>query len=122
VDTGYVVGSQSGAILKTIKGGGSTTSVPESPLENQASNILIQNYPNPFSESTTISWDLPQDAHVVLKIFDFTGHEMKTVVDCEMVKGEHQVTFNPGNLQTGVYICRLQAENTVAAHKMILIK
>ncbi len=83
---------------------------------------LLQNYPNPFKSTTIITWQQPKAAHVIVKVYDFTGREVKTLVDGKLENGEHLVTFNPGNLQTGVYICRLQAENTVAAHKMILIK
>ena len=122
VDTGYVVGSQSGAILKTITGGSSTTSVPESPFENPASTMHLRNYPNPFNESTTISWDLPKDAHVVLKIFDFTGREMKTLFDNRLSKGQQKVEFITKGLPAGIYFYQLKANGVIETRKMVLIK
>jgi photosystem II stability/assembly factor-like uncharacterized protein len=122
VDTGYVVGSQSGAILKTITGGSSTTSVPESPFENPASTMHLRNYPNPFNESTTISWDLIKDAHVVLKIFDFTGREMKTLFDNRLSKGQQKVEFITKGLPAGIYFYQLKANGVIETREMVLIK
>ncbi len=42
---------------------------------------LFENYPNPFEESTTIGFALPEHAHVVMKIFDMLGREVETVAD-----------------------------------------
>jgi photosystem II stability/assembly factor-like uncharacterized protein len=121
VNTGFVVGNQSGAILKTINGGGIVTSVSDILAGNQfPGNTLIQNYPNPFSESTTITWQLPKDAHVVLKVFDFTGREVKTLVDCEQEKGEQKAKFDAAGLSSGVYFYQLRADGNVETRKMII--
>ena len=123
VDTGYVVGSHSGAILKTITGGGIITSVSDSPVGNQfTDNTLVRNYPNPFSESTTITWQLKEDAQVVLKIYDFTGREVKTLVDCEQAKGEHTFDFDASFLPAGVYFYQLHAGEITQTKKMICFK
>jgi photosystem II stability/assembly factor-like uncharacterized protein len=123
VDTGYVVGNQSGAILKTINGAGIITSVSDSPAGNQISdNTLIRTYPNPFTETTTITWQLPKDTHVVLKIYDFTGREVKTLVDCEQAIGEHSINFDASGLPPGVYLYQLQANGKVVTKKMIVSK
>ena len=123
VDTGYVVGNQSGAILKTINGGGIVTSVSDIHAGNQfPGNTLIQNYPNPFSETTTITWQLPKDAHVVLKVYDFKGREVKTLVNWEQVKGEHKVEFDAEGLPTGVYFYQLQANENVESKRMLYLK
>jgi hypothetical protein len=83
---------------------------------------LFQNYPNPFSTSTTITWQLMKAAHVVLKVYDFTGREMKTLVDGEQAKGEHTVTFNAEGLPAGVYFYQLMVNGLLNTRKMILIK
>jgi len=84
--------------------------------------LLNQNYPNPFAESTTINWQLPQAAHVVLKIYDFTGREVQTLVDCQQAMGEHKVDFNAINLPAGVYFYQLQANGIMETKKMICFK
>lgn len=83
---------------------------------------LDQNLPNPFNTGTTIVWRLPKDAHVVLKVFDFTGRELKTLVDCDQTNGEHRIYFDASELQTGVYFYQLQLNGAVETRKMILLK
>jgi photosystem II stability/assembly factor-like uncharacterized protein len=123
VDTGYVAGDLSGAILKTIHGGGVFTSVYDLPAENQNPGYsFIRNYPNPFTESTTISWKLQENAHVILKIYDLTGREMETLVNCYQSKGEHTSVFNAKGLHAGVYICQLRANGKVETKRMIYLK
>ncbi len=68
---------------------------------------LFQNYPNPFNPSTKISFSLPQDGNVNLKIYDLLGRELKTLVDKEMVKGNYSMDFNASNYASGLYFARL---------------
>jgi hypothetical protein len=84
--------------------------------------VLKQNYPNPFTETTTISWQLPKDSHVILKVYDFTGCEIETLMDCEQAKGEHQVTFYQKGLPSGVYFYQFQANSSVETKKMVLLE
>lgn len=83
---------------------------------------LFQSYPNPFTEITTISWQLPKTAHVILKVYDFTGREVKTLVDCEQVKGKQKTKFDASGLPAGVYFYQLWVNGTVEIKKMIYIK
>ncbi len=83
---------------------------------------LEQNYPNPFNPSTAISYQLPAQSFVTLKIFDVLGREISTLVDELKSAGKYEVEFNGSNLSTGVYIYRLAAGNFVSTKKMILQK
>ncbi|MDO9255028.1 MAG: T9SS type A sorting domain-containing protein [Bacteroidales bacterium] len=83
---------------------------------------LYQSYPNPFTESTTIIWQLPKDAHVILKVYDFTGREVKMLVDSEQAKGEHKVKFDATGLPAGVYFYQLRANRKVETKKMVYLK
>ena len=122
-DTGYVVGALSGAILKTVSGGGNPTSISDPLPENHNLNTLfLQNFPNPFTETTTITFQLMEKSHVVLKIYDFTAREIKTLKDCELVKGEHQVVFNAEGLPAGVYFYQVKADGRIVTKKMIVLK
>jgi hypothetical protein len=93
------------------------------------SAILYQNKPNPFCQSTVISWHLPAStsqlalrSQVVLKVYDFMGNEIKTLVDADMVPGEYQVTFYAAGLPSGVYFYQLQANGMVETKKIVIIK
>lgn len=84
--------------------------------------VLAQNYPNPFTETTTFTWQLPDDAHVVLKVYDFTGREVKTLMDGNQAKGEHKVELDSSGLSSGVYFYQLNANGRHETKKMILTK
>jgi len=83
---------------------------------------LEQNYPNPFNPSTTISWQLPKDAFVSLKVFDVLGNEVATLVNEEKSADSYQTEFDASFLTSGTYFYRLVAGNFVQTKKMILLK
>ncbi len=85
---------------------------------------LHQNYPNPFNPSTVISYQLAENSTVRLQVFDMLGREVASLVNGERkVAGSHQVTFEAGNLSSGVYIYRLSTISGVQLiRKMLLMK
>lgn len=80
--------------------------------------VLKQNYPNPFTGTTTIEYYLPEPAEVNLSLYDITGKLIKTVVHENQWEGTHQVSVS--GLQKGIYFCRLSAGNNQATNKMIV--
>jgi hypothetical protein len=70
---------------------------------------LEQNYPNPFNPETSIRYDLPEQAHVRLAIYNPLGQNVATLIDEEEPSGSYQVKFNAGTLSSGVYFYRLEA-------------
>ncbi|MBI3788461.1 MAG: DUF1501 domain-containing protein [Ignavibacteriales bacterium] len=88
-----------------------------------AEYTLYANYPNPFNPSTTISYDLPSDANVVLKVYDMLGREVTTLIDERQSSGHHRVQFNASSgLSSGAYIYQLQAGSFRDRKRMMLIK
>ncbi|MCF8241750.1 MAG: choice-of-anchor D domain-containing protein [Melioribacteraceae bacterium] len=88
---------------------------------------LSQNYPNPFNPSTTISFGLPTDAKVTLKLFDILGQEVVSLVGAEYKAGTYRIKFNASNLSSGVYLYQIRAEgfngtSFVDTKKLILMK
>jgi N-acetylneuraminic acid mutarotase len=83
---------------------------------------LQQNYPNPFNPNTIISWQLPINGHVLIKIYDILGSEVATVVNEEKAAGKYEVNFNALSLASGIYIYKLQAGDYITSKKMILLK
>ncbi len=86
------------------------------------SYLLEQNYPNPFNPTTVISYQLPTNTLVALKVFDILGREVKTLVDERQSTGSHSVRFNATNLPSGVYFYRLEAGTYRDTEKMLLLK
>lgn len=89
---------------------------------------LQQNYPNPFNPVTTIRYELPQNAHVRLTIYDVLGREVVRLVDEGYLAGAYSVVWNGTNrygvpVASGIYIYRLEAgRNFVQSRKMLLLK
>lgn len=83
---------------------------------------LDQNFPNPFNPTTVISYQLPVNSMVTLKVYDVLGREVKTLVSERQAAGTHPVTFDAGNLPSGVYFCRLEVGTYSATKKLLLLK
>ncbi len=89
---------------------------------------LAQNYPNPFNMETSISYAIPYDGFVKLKVFDLLGREVYTAVDDFQMAGRYQLKlkFDSVNLSSGVYFYRLEFSSRdgafVRTKKMVLIK
>lgn len=106
-----------------ITGGGSVT------IDNAGSRVILvlergrsvpstfsldQNYPNPFNPSTTIRYALPENADVILRIFDVLGREIRTLVSEREESGHHAVRWDgmdDAHMQVsgGVYVYRIDA-------------
>jgi hypothetical protein len=84
--------------------------------------MLYQNYPNPFNPSTMISYYVPQNQNVEIKVFDIIGNEITTLVEGFKSAGFHSVEFTRGNLSSGTYFYRLKAGNTILTKKIILLQ
>ncbi len=70
---------------------------------------LDQNYPDPFNPSTTITYKLPQSAHVTLKVYTLLGQEVATLVDGVQDAGSRSVLWRAENTASGVYFYRIVA-------------
>lgn len=83
---------------------------------------LEQNYPNPFNPSTRISYALPVDAQVTLKVYNSIGQEVAILVDEFKPAGIHQQVWEARALPSGLYIYRLTAGSYTETRKMTLMK
>lgn len=83
---------------------------------------LHQNYPNPFNPSTAIEYDVSKECYVTLKIYNTLGNELATLVASTLSPGRYRATWNASGVSTGVYFCRMQAGEFIAAKKLILVK
>ncbi|RMF66327.1 MAG: T9SS C-terminal target domain-containing protein [Calditrichaeota bacterium] len=104
------VGSQNG-----------TSGVPES-------FALFQNYPNPFNPETTIKYQLPEAAHLTVKIYNILGQEIRTLVDKQQPAGVYSVTWDGKDslgrqVASGIYIYQVKAgEKFRSSRRMLMLK
>ncbi len=86
---------------------------------------LEQNFPNPFNPTTSITYDVYEDASIKLKVFDIIGREVTTLVDKFQTTGTYTVEFDASkfsNLTSGIYFYMLATEKFSEVKKMILTK
>ena len=97
------------------------------PMESETSDIpesvkLNPNYPNPFNPTTTISYELKEEAQVLLSIWNIVGQKVVTLVDGMREAGEHTASWNASDMPSGLYIAQLEVGGEVFIRKMTLIK
>jgi hypothetical protein len=88
---------------------------------------LLPNYPNPFNQSTTLCFSLPEDQLINLEIFDSNGKKILTLVNESKHAGFHQLSWDGLNKQgqpvgSGLYIYRIRAGSFTSSRKMLLLK
>lgn len=110
-----------------ITNGTATQSVSLQSLDIVTDYALNQNFPNPFNPSTMIDYQLPNDGHVTLKVYDVLGREVRTLVDEAKTAGGYEVKFDGSNLASGIYFYRVNitdnnGKNFVSTKKMLLMK
>jgi hypothetical protein len=99
-----------------------TTAVDDQGSNQPKNYYLGQNYPNPFNPTTNIGYRISNTGFVVLKIFDFLGRDVATLVNEVKQQGEHTVNWDATGLTSGVYYYRLQSGNFIETKKLILMK
>jgi hypothetical protein len=83
---------------------------------------LEQNFPNPFNPNTTISFEIPSAGSVKLSVYNLLGQKVKNLFDGNLVEGMHSVKFDGTDLNSGVYIYKLENNGYSISRKMILLK
>jgi hypothetical protein len=83
---------------------------------------LSQNYPNPFNPSTNIEFQISDFELVTLKVYDYLGKEITTLINEKLNPGNYNIKFNAEGLTSGIYFYRLQTPKCIEQKKMLLIK
>jgi len=89
--------------------------------------ILNRNYPNPFNNTTSISYYLPNDGYITLEIYDYLGKKIFTLADGNFGAGKHTEYWNGTDnngiaVPSGIYFIKLKSEQTTITGKMLLLK
>jgi hypothetical protein len=89
--------------------------------------VLEQNIPNPFTEETEIGFTLGLNTEVTLKIFDANGRVVATLVHDQLDAGHHSVRWKGRDedghpVADGIYLCQVQAGETIVTSRMVLLR
>ena len=125
-NVGMAVGAN-GSILYTASSGGMPVIVSGTDYDDaviQSETITLdQNYPNPFSSTTTIAFELPSPDEVSLVVYDMLGREVAKVVDgVSLQNGKHAYTIDASRLAPGAYFYRLETGEVTQTHQMIIVR
>ena len=96
-------------------------------IETPGDFSVLQNYPNPFNISTTIEFQVSQEAEVEIKIFDILGREVNTLLNEKKPVGYYTEIWNGKDkegqyVSSGVYFCRFKAGDFSDIKKIIVLK
>jgi hypothetical protein len=98
-------------------------------LDAQLPHILVlyPNYPNPFNPVTTLRYDLPEQTHVNITVYDMLGRQVKTLINHTQDAGYRSVIWNATNdygkpVSAGIYLYQIQAGDYISTKKMVLLK
>ncbi len=83
---------------------------------------LLQNYPNPFENSTTIKFTIEKAGWVSLKLYNINGQEIKTLVNNQKMAGQHEIKWQPEHLQGGIYFCAIRTNDDSQTKKLVYLK
>ncbi len=88
---------------------------------------LLINYPNPFNSQTNIKFELKENGHCSVEIYNLLGQKIDTLIKGEMHKGVHTLTWdgqniNGKNAANGVYLVVIDANDKLITEKIMLLK
>jgi lysophospholipase L1-like esterase len=104
-----------------------TADLPLSPVAGDAPGVLpasyalMQNYPNPFNPSTTVTYTVPTQSRVDLRVFNVLGEAVAVLVDEIQSPGVKRVQWDARNRPGGVYFYRIIAGSFSETRTMLLI-
>lgn len=88
----------------------------------EASTVNIGNYPNPFSSSTTIHFEVSERSYTSIIIRDLLGNEVARLINETLDKGKYSTEFSPDNLPNGIYTYTLVSGSSKLMGKMSIMK
>jgi len=104
-----------------------TKAVPVNTPINESVWYKLTNYPNPFSHSVIITYSIPQNTKVSLKIYNVMGKQVKILVNAKVAAGIYNIQWNvsdeKGNaVPAGIYFLRMEAGDYLETKKLSVIK
>lgn len=108
--------------LKQIDIDGKSTYSPivTASISGKGKTLLFQNYPNPFSATSSIRFDLPSAQKIKLSLIDLTGREVRVLANKVAEAGSHQLTINAAALPKQIYVLRLQTEAGLLTRRIVV--
>jgi Peptidase family C25/Propeptide_C25/FlgD Ig-like domain len=90
-------------------------------------DALYQNAPNPFNPDTTINFDLKEEWHISLEIYNMKGQKVRTLINDQLSSGQHSIVWNGKDdnnkpVSSGIYFYKITTGDFQSTRKMLLMK
>jgi hypothetical protein len=89
---------------------------------SQNSPLTLENFPNPFSDFTTIRYSIRQKSEVIIEIYDIYGKKVALLENSKKETGTYTIDFHTKEFSNGIYICSLKSGNSSRKIKIVLNK
>ena len=125
---GMVFASDMEGYLTVLQFTETNTSVFEGEPEQIPNKVVLhQNYPNPFNPFTILRYDLPEQTHVNITIYDMLGRKVRTILNQQQDPGYKSLLWDATNdygkpVSAGIYLYQIQAGEYISTKKMVLLK
>ncbi|HRB01052.1 MAG TPA: T9SS type A sorting domain-containing protein, partial [Ignavibacteria bacterium] len=120
-DNWFASGGYEGAVIYNTDNGG-TVSISENNITVPKDFSLNQNYPNPFNPTTMISFTIPQESFVSIKIYNSLGQEVTKLVNETKQAGNYDYNFDASSLSSGMYFYKIEAGDFKKVKSMVLLR
>ena len=108
-----------GVGLLKVTGTGGTQG---SEVTHKSGGVLYECTPNPFSATTAIQYEIPNETHVRVAVYNAAGQCVATPVDAKQIAGTYSVCWDAKQLPNGVYICKMETDGCTQTQKILLMK
>lgn len=107
--------------------GFTTLATSNTETEINSNSLLKQNYPNPFNPVTNIDYEIKNSGSVSLSVYNLIGQKVRTLINGFQEAGPHSSVWDGKNdirleLTAGVYLSRIEMDNTIQIKKMLFLK
>jgi len=79
-------------------------------------------YPNPFNPVTSITYGLPENTDIQIKVYDMGGTHITTLENTFQTAGYHTINWNASSFPSGVYLIRMDSGDFTQTQKVVLVK
>jgi len=88
----------------------------------EKTDVNIRVFPNPANDKIKLSYDISNSTEITLEIYDILGRKVEILIDEPQPAGYHRVVWDADNIASGIYFCRLQADNFMQIKRMTILK
>ncbi|MCX7985287.1 MAG: T9SS type A sorting domain-containing protein, partial [Bacteroidetes bacterium] len=90
--------------------------------EVNSTALSISNYPNPFNPVTTISFSIPEESNILIRVYNILGQKLETIFDGKVLPGQYNNIWDGSKYSSGLYIITLQTNEAIKTLKVMLAK